>query len=60
MYNTFGITPSKLTYKTYQNLLLDIKNNLYKYIEAFRNGDFKSAIDIFNSGIVAVILININ
>lgn len=29
------------------------------FIDAFRNGDFKSAIDIFNSGIVAVILINI-
>lgn len=30
MYNTFGITPETLNYKTYQNLLLDIKNNLYK------------------------------
>ena len=30
MYNTFGITPSTLSYKTYQNLSLDIKNNIHK------------------------------
>ena len=30
MYNTFGITPSSLNYKTYQNLLLDIKHNINK------------------------------
>lgn len=29
-YNTFKITPSTLTYKTYQDLSLDIKSNLYK------------------------------
>ena len=30
MYNTFGITSSTLNYKTYQDLILDIKKNLYK------------------------------
>lgn len=30
MYNTFGITPSSLNYKTYQNLITDIKNNVHK------------------------------
>lgn len=31
MYNTFKITPATLTYKTYQDLIFDIKNNLYKF-----------------------------
>lgn len=30
MYNTFKITPSTLNYKTYQNLMQDIKNNISK------------------------------
>lgn len=30
MYNTFGITPSSLNYKTYQDLLLVLKNNINK------------------------------
>ena len=30
MYNTYGITPKSLNYKTYQNLIFDIKNNIYK------------------------------
>ena len=30
MYNTYGITPKSLNYKTYQNLILDIKNNINK------------------------------
>lgn len=30
MYKTYGITPYTLKYKTYQDLILDIKNNLYK------------------------------
>ena len=30
MYNTYGITPSSLNYKTYQNLISDIKANLSK------------------------------
>ena len=30
MYNTYNITQKSLNYKTYQQLLLDIKNNLYK------------------------------
>lgn len=30
MYNTYGITPKTLNYKTYQNLSVDIKKNLYK------------------------------
>jgi len=30
MYNTYGITPKSLTYKTYQNLIFDIKSNIDK------------------------------
>ena len=30
MYKTYGITPATLNYKTYQNLVTDIKNNIYK------------------------------
>lgn len=30
MYNTYGITPKTLNYKTYQNLITDIKNNIDK------------------------------
>lgn len=30
MYNTYGITPKSLNYKTYQNLVFDIKNNINK------------------------------
>lgn len=30
MYNTYGITPKTLNYKTYQDLLLDIKKNIQK------------------------------
>lgn len=30
MYNTYGITPKSLNYKTYQDLNLDIKNNINK------------------------------
>ena len=30
MHNTYGITPSSLNYKTYQDLLLDIKKNIQK------------------------------
>lgn len=30
MYNTYNISPVTLNYKTYQNLSLDIKKNLYK------------------------------
>lgn len=30
MYKTFNITPESLSYKTYQDLSMDIKNNLYK------------------------------
>ncbi len=30
MYNTYGITPKSLNYKTYQDLISDIKVNIYK------------------------------
>ena len=30
MYNTYGITPKSLNYKTYQNLISDIKANIHK------------------------------
>ena len=30
MYNTYKITPNTLNYKTYEDLSLDIKRNLYK------------------------------
>ena len=30
MYNTYGITPKTLNYKTYQNLIAYIKNNIDK------------------------------
>ena len=33
MYKTFNITPNSLTYKTYYDLSIDIKNNLYKLPE---------------------------
>ena len=30
MYNTYNINPKTLNYKTYQNLSIDIKDNIYK------------------------------
>ena len=54
MYRTFGITPSTLTYKTYQNLMLDIKNNISKI-----PNDIDLVIGIPRSGMIPAYMIGL-
>lgn len=54
MYNTYGITPATLVYKTYQDLVFDIKDNLYKIPE-----DIDLIVGIPRSGMIVAYIIGL-